>query len=211
MSEASQSNQRTSSLGSTLGARSTLGRFNQFHPRVKWFLLFNLVITPLIVFTVMQLVASHSPSITKSLIFTSGAKTITADKLVQSVASTGRSVFWLDRLSGDTYSHSSINDGVDVVTYVPQSANPAYLNTPDLVITTYRSLEIFNAQLRPLQGTKDNTVELFRQIEVAYNPAAPDHATVFFKNRPEIAVINYPANQAVSTLINDAQSLAPIK
>ena len=192
-------------------ARTVLGRLNQAHPGIKWFLFFNFIVAPVLVFAAMQIVAAHSPSVSKSLLISSGAKSVTADELVQSVVIKGKTVFWLDRLSGDTYSHSSIQEGVDVVTYVPQSSAAPYLSTPDLVITTYRNLGIFNSQLRPLEGTKDNTVELFGRVEVSYNPASTNHATVFFKNRPEVAVISYPANQAVSTLVNDAQSLTPIK
>jgi hypothetical protein len=173
------------------------------------FLLLNIVIWPILVYVGLQFSESHSPKVAKTLAV-SGAQSMNADQLIATVKSQGRPVFWLNRLSGDTYSENSAVSGVDIISYLPEGTK---LSTPgqlDLVIETYRDSNLFNIQLHPLSGTADTTVENVGGVTVTYNPASPDHSVVTFKDRPQIVAISYPGFQSVSTLVMDAQNLAPI-
>lgn len=171
------------------------------------FLLLNLLVWPILVFVGLQVSQAHTPK----ALAVSGARSLSADQLVTAVQSHGRPVFWLNRLSGDTYSENSSVNGVDTVSYLPEGTNVQSPKQLDLVIKTYRDSNVFNVQLHPLQGTADTTVESAGGITVVYNPAAPDHSVVTFKDRPQVVAITYPSFQSLSTLMMDAQNLALIK
>lgn len=173
------------------------------------FVLLNILIWPIVVYVGLQFSESHSPHVLKTLAV-SGAQSMTADQLIATVKSQGRPVFWLNRLSGDTYSENSAVSGVDVITYLPEGADLKAPGQLDLIIKTYRDANIFNVQLHPLSGTADTTVENVGGVTVIYNPASPDHSVVKFKDRPQVVAITYPGFQTVSTLVMDAQNLAPI-
>jgi hypothetical protein len=136
---------------------------------------------------------------------------MSADELTSIVRGQDRAIFWLGRLSGDTYSENSTVAGVDVITYLPENATPQTARQLDLVIKTYRNSAIFNVQLHPLSGTADTTVEDVGGVTVIYNPASPDHSVVTFKDRPQVVSLTYPAFQTISTLVMDAQNLDSIR
>ena len=175
------------------------------------FLLINILVWPLLTFIGLQVSQSHSPAVSKSLLKTSGAQAMTAEELTAIVQAQGRPIFWLGRLSGDTYSENSTVSGVDVITYFPENATPQSQSRLDFVIRTYGNSKIFNVQLHPLSGTADKTVENVGGITVIYNPASPDHSVITFKNRPQVIAMAYPEFQKISTLIADAQNLIPIQ
>jgi len=179
--------------------------------RFLGFLLLNILIWPVVVYVGLQISASHSPQIIQTMMKKSGAQSMTADQLIATVSAQNRPVFWLSRLSGDMYSDNTTVNGVDVISYLPHGANPAYLNQLDLVIKTYRDANVYNMQLHPLAGGSGTVVENVGNISVTYSPASPDHSIVTFKDRPQIVAIDYPSFQGLSTLVMDAQNLEPIK
>lgn len=174
------------------------------------FLLLNIVIWPILVYVGLQLSESHSPKVLKSLAV-SGARSMNADQLVTTTKALKRPVFWLNRLSGDTYTENSAVNGVDVITYLPEGTNLQAPGQLDLVIKTYQDSNVFDVQLHPLSGTADTTVENVGGVTVIYNPASPDHSIIKFKDRPQIVAISYPSFQTVSTLVMDAQNLEPVR
>lgn len=175
------------------------------------FVLANLLVWPIVAFIGFQVMDSHKPAVSKALLKTSGAQSMSADELTSIVRGQARPIFWLGRLSGDTYSENSTVSGVDVITYLPENATPQTASQLDLVIKTYRDSNIFIVQLHPLSGTADTTVENVGGVTVTYNPASPDHSVITFKNRPQIVSLTYPAFQTISTLVMDAQNLDSIK
>ena len=195
----------------SLVPRSRADRRQVARSRFLRFLLMNLLVWPTVMFIGFQIAQSHSPVVSKSLLKTSGAQAMSSGELIAIVKGQGRPVFWLNRLSGDTYSENSTVSGVDVITYLPENATAQSRSRFDLVIKTYRDSNIFNIQLRPLSGTADTTLEKVGGVTVTYNPASPDHSVVTFKNRPQVVSLAYPGFQTISTLIMDAQNLAPIE
>lgn len=175
------------------------------------FVVINMVVWPLVAFIGLQVAQSHTPAVSKSLLKTSGAQSMSADELTAVVRAQSRPIFWLGRLSGDTYAENSTVAGVDVITYLPENATPQTHGQLDLVVKTYRDSAIFNVQLHPLSGTADTTVEQVGGMSVTYNPASPDHSIVSFKDKAQVITLTYPSFQSTSTLIMDAQNLAPIK
>lgn len=188
-------------------------RTDRRHARNRFllFVLANIVIWPIVMYIGFQITQSHSPSVSKTLLATSGAKAMNAGSLIATVVSQGRPVFWLNRLSGDTYSENSATPGVDVISYLPENATPQFQSQLDLVIKTYKDSNVYNVQLRPLSGTADTTVENVGGVTVTYNPASPDHSVITFKSRPQVVAMTYPGFQSVSTLVMDAQNLEPIQ
>lgn len=183
----------------------------QARNRFLRFVLANLLIWPVIAFIGFQVMDSHKPEVSKTLLKTSGAQSMSADELTSIVREQERPIFWLGRLSGDTYSENSTVSGVDVITYLPENVTPQTARQLDLVIKTYRDSRIFNVQLHPLSGTADSTVENVGGVTVTYNPASPDHSVITFKNRPQVVAITYPSFQTISTLVMDAQNLDSIQ
>jgi hypothetical protein len=187
-------------------------RADRRHARNRFllFVLMNMLFWPLVAFIGFQITHSHTPAVSKSLLVTTGAQAMNADKLVATVVSHGRPVFWLNRISGDTYTENSETPGVDVITYLPENATSRFQNQSDLMIRTFKDTQVYNVQLRPLSATADATVENVGGVSVTYNPASPDHSVVKFNSRPQIVAITYPGFQTLSTLVMDAQNLAPI-
>ncbi len=175
------------------------------------FVLVNLLIWPIVAFIGFQVMDSHKPEVSEALLKTSGAQSMTADELISVVRGQERPIFWLGRLSGDTYAENSTVSGVDVISYLPEHATPQTARQLDLIIKTYRNSNIFNAHLRPLSGTPDTTVEIVGGVTVTYRPASPNHSVVTFKDRPQVVTLTYPAFQTVSTLVMDAQNLDSIQ
>lgn len=188
-------------------------RADRRHARNRFlrFILANLLVWPVIAFIGFQVVDSHKPAVSKALLKTSGAQSMSADELTSIVKGQDRPIFWLGRLSGDTYSENSTVSGVDVITYLPENATPQSARQLDLVIKTYRDSNVFNVQLHPLSGTADTTVENVGGVTVTYNPASPDHSVVTFKDRTQVVSLTYPAFQTISTLVMDAQNLDSIQ
>ena len=129
---------------------------------------------------------SHKPAVSKALLKTSGSQSMSADELISIVKGQDRPIFWLGRLSGDTYSENSTVSSVDVITYLPENATAHTTRQLDLVIKTSRNSTIFNVQLHPLSGTAETTVG---GGTVIYNPAF----------------------QRISTLVMDGQNLDSIR
>lgn len=179
--------------------------------RFLGFVLANTLFWPVVVFVGLQISASHSPQIVRDLMKTSGVQKMTADQLIATVTSQGRPVFWLNRLTGDMYSDNTSVNGIDVISYLPSNANPAHLNQLDLVVKTYKDLNVYNMQLHPLAGGSGTVVENVGNVSVTYSPASPDHSVITFKDRPQIVSIDYPAFRDVSTLVMDAQNLQLIQ
>jgi hypothetical protein len=175
------------------------------------FVLANLVVWPVIAFIGFQVMDSHKPAVSKALLKTSGAQSMSADELTSIVRAQERPIFWLGRLFGDTYAENSTVSGVDVITYLPENETPQSARQLDLVIKSYRDSKVFNVQLRPLSGTADTTVENVGGVTVTYNPASPDHSVVTFKDRPQVVALTYPGFQTISTLVMDAQNLDSIQ
>lgn len=195
-----------------MSSKNVNGENSRRNARFRYlrFLLLNILIWPILVYVGLQLSESHSPKVLKSLAV-SGAQSMNADQLVATTKALERPVFWLNRLSGDTYAENSSISGVDVITYLPEGTN---LQTPgplDLVVKTYRDANTYNVHLHRLSGAADTTVENVGGVSVIYNPASPDHSIIKFKDRPQIVTISYPSYQTVSTLVMDAQNLEPVQ
>ena len=174
------------------------------------FILMNILIWPIVAFIGYQVSHAHSPLVSKTLLVASGAQSMNADKLVATVIAQGRPVFWLNRLSGDTYSENSATPGVDVISYFPENSTPRSQDQLDLVIKTYRDSNVYDVQLRALTATADATIENAGGATVTYNPASPDHSVITFKSRPQVVAMTYSGLQSVSTLVRDAQNLERI-
>jgi hypothetical protein len=175
-----------------------------------WLLLIGAVLGSLLVFTGFQVADSHAPAASNQISVASGAQTMSATELIQYIKARKHSVYWLNLKQGDSYSDNSSINGIDKISYHPEGSTIADLNQFDVVIGTYRDISTYNAQPHPFLGADGRTFTLSNGATLTYNQLSSNLALVAFPDRPEIVVLNYPATQAVPTLINDAQNLVPI-
>jgi hypothetical protein len=173
-------------------------------------LLAGAVFGSVLVFAGVQVANSHPPATLAQSVVASEAQSMSAAELIQNVKAKNRTVYWLTAKQGDSYSASSSTGGVDQISYRLAGSDISNLNQFDVMIGTYQDYSTYDAQLHQLLGSNGRTLNLSKGITLTYNQASPVRAIVTFSDRPEIIEINYPASQAVPTLINDAQNLAPI-
>jgi len=173
-------------------------------------LLIGAIVGSLVVFTGLQVADSHAPATVSETAVSSGVQTMSAAELIQSIKAENRTVYWLKSKRGDSYTNSSSANGLDQVTYRTAGTNVSNLNHFDVIVGTYKDYSTYDAQLHPLLGANGRTTTLTSGATVTYNAASPNQAVVQFPNNPEVVVLDYPAAQAVPTIINDAENLVPI-
>lgn len=174
------------------------------------FLFIGAIVSSLVVFTGLQVAQSHAPATVNEVAVSSGVQTMSAAELIQSIKAEDRTVYWLNPRQGDSYTNSSSANGIDQVFYRQVGTNVSNLNRFDVNVDTYRDYTTYDAQPHPLLGANGRTTTLPSGATVTYDTASPHQAVVQFPNKPEVVVLNYPAVQAVPTLINDAENLVPI-
>lgn len=173
-------------------------------------LLIGAIVGSLVVFTGLQVADSHAPATVSKVAVSSGVQTMSAAELIQSIKAENRTVYWLGSKQEDSYTNSSSVNGLDQVTYRAVGANVSNLNQFDVIVGTYRDYSTYDATPHPLLGANGRTTTLTSGATITYNAASPNRAVVQFPNKAEVVVLNYPANQAVPTIINNAETLVPI-
>ena len=181
------------------------------HNRFLRFLIVNALIWPMLAFVGLRMSEANQGVHSKADLATSGAQALTVNQLIKVIGDQNRIVFWLKALSGDSYTENSTRQGVDVISYLPENTNPKLLDKWDLVIKTYRDKRAFDSTVHPYSGIRPTIVETLGAITVSYDATTPNRAVVSFRDRPQIVTIRYPDFQSRATLIQDAQSLEPIK
>lgn len=173
-------------------------------------LLMSAIVGSLVIFTGLQVADSHAPAALSETSVSSGVETMSAAELIQSIKAENRTVYWLNAKRGDSYANKSSANGIDQITYRPAGANISDLAQFDVIVGTYKDYATYDAQPHPLLGANGRTTTLTNGATVTYNSASPNQAVVQFADKSEVVVINYPAAQAVPTLINDAENLVPV-
>lgn len=177
---------------------------------LRWLLSMGAILGSLLVFVGLQVADSHAPVAINEVMVSSGVQTMSATELIQTVKAENRTVYWLSSKLGDSYSNSSLTDGVDQISYRPVGSNVSDLNQFDVMVGTYKDFSTYDAQPHPLLGANSRSIDLGGGTTLTYSTASPNRAIVAFASSPEIVVLNYPAVQPVPTLINDAQNLVTI-
>lgn len=173
-------------------------------------LLIGAIVGSIVVFTGLQVADSHLPATITEVAVSSGVQTMSAAELIQSIKAENRTVYWLGSKQEDSYTNSSSANGLNQITYRPVGASVSNLNQFDVIVGTYRDYSTYDATPHPLLGANGRTTTLTSGATLTYNAASPIQAVVQFPNKAEVVVLNYPANQAVPTLINDAENLVPV-
>lgn len=174
-------------------------------------LLVGAIVASLLVFTGLQVADSHAPATQNEVAVSSGVQSMSAAELIQAVKAENRAVYWISPKRGDTYTNSSSTDGIDQISYRQEGSNVSNLNQFDVTVSTYKDLSTYQTQPHQFFGANSRTVTLNSGVVVTYNATLPNQTIVIFPGRPEVVVLNYPAVQAVPTLLNDAQNLVPIR
>lgn len=173
--------------------------------------LITAIVGSMVVFTGLQVANSHVPAAVSQTTVATGVETMSAAELIQSVSKENRTVYWLDSKPGDTYTNKSSAQGIDQVIYRPEGADVTSLRQFDVSIATYGNYSLYDSQPHPLLGANERSNTVANGATVTYNVASTNQAVVQFPNKPEVVVLNYPADQAVPTILNDASRLIPIK
>lgn len=172
--------------------------------------LITAIVGSIVVFTGLQVADSHAPAAISATTVASGVQTMSAAELVQTINKENRTVYWLDSKPGDSYTNNSSDQGIDQIIYHPEGADITNLNQFDVIVETYADYALFDSQPHPLLGANERSTTLANGATVTYNVASPDQAVVQFINKAQVVVLNYPAAQAVPTIINDASRLIPV-
>lgn len=173
-------------------------------------LVIGAVLGSMVVFTGLQVAQSHAPATITEVAVSSGVQTMSAAELVQTIKAENRTVYWLNAKQGDSYTNTSSANGTDQIFYRPVGAQVSNLNQFDVNVSTYQDFATYDAQPHPLLGANGRAIALTNGATLTYNTASPNQAVVQFPNKPGVIVLNYPAFQAVPTMINDAENLVPI-
>lgn len=185
-------------------------RFRETHPRFIWFVLANIILSPLLVYVGFQILDSHPPTVLNALMISSGSQTISAADLVTLVKSEHKLAYWVNPVAGDSYSNNSTEEGVNSISYMPAGARPKDLSQVSLTIKTYRDMAIYNEQLQPLAGPNETVITTANGTHIEFDEGLPNRMIVSFPRKPEIIVVQYPTTQNVTTLMRDAANLRPI-
>ncbi len=170
-----------------------------------------ILLSPIAVYTGIQLGDSHPPQILKPLVTTSGVKTMSASELIASITNEKRTVYWLGPITGDKYSDNIAETGIDQISYIPENSVQSDSSQYDLRVTTYGNLQIYSAQTHPAVVGSEKSVTNTFGTKIQYDPALPNYTMIKFASKPEIVVIEYSAFQSESTLIDTAQTLTLVK
>lgn len=178
--------------------------------RLDKVILITAIVGSVVAFTGLQVADSHAPATFNEVTVASGVQSMSAAELIQSIKAENRTVYWLNAKQGDSYANHTSANGMDQITYRPAGANVSDLTQFDVIVGTYKNYSTYDAQPHPLLGANGRTTTLTSGATVTYNSASPNQAVVQFPDRPEVVVLNYPAMQAVPTIINDAGNLVRI-
>lgn len=168
------------------------------------------VLGVLLVFTGVQIASSHAPAVQNQVAVVTGVQTMSAAELIQNVKAQRHSVYWLNSRAGDSYSDNASTVGVDQIFYHPEGSDASLLNQFDVMIGTYQNQSVYDAQPHPFVSGESTSLNLSTGATLTYNQTSINRGIVTFPDKPEIVVLNYPAAQAVPTLISDAQALVLI-
>lgn len=111
---------------------------------------------------------------------------MSATELIQTVKAGNRTVYWLSSKLGDSYSNSSLTDGVDQISYRPVGSNVSDLNQFDVMVGTYKDFSTYDDQPHPLLGANSRSIDLGCGTTLTYSTASPNRAIVAFASSPEI-------------------------
>lgn len=178
--------------------------------RLGWPLFLGAILGSLLVFVGLQVADSHAPAAINEASVTSGVQTMSAAELIQTVEERNQTVFWLGPKLRNSYSNTSLVDGVNQISYRAVGSNTSDLNRFEVMVSTYRDFSTYDSHPHPLIGANGRNIDLGDGTSLTYNTDSPYWAFVTFSVRPEIVVLTYPAVQPVPTLINDAQNLVTI-
>lgn len=173
-------------------------------------LLISAIIGSIVIFTGLQVADSHAPAALGETSVSSGVESMSAAELIQTIKAENRTVYWLNAKRGDSYANKSSANGIDQITYRPAGANISDLAQFDVIVGTYKDYATYDSQPHPFLGANGRTTTLTSGATVTYNSASPNQAVVQFADKSEVVVLNYPAMQAVPTIINDAGNLVPV-
>lgn len=177
--------------------------------RFLWFLLSGAILVPILIFTAWLVVgSSFIPVAQYPVLAESGKQTMSTAQLIDSIKAEKLSVYWLNVKQGFSYSEASSTAGVEEIAYYPVGSTISNVNQFEVKVATYRDLALYNSQPHPLLGANGRTITLNNGATLSYDQMSPNQSLVAFPDKVQVVVIYYPANQALTTLIDDANNLA---
>lgn len=189
---------------------SAISRFRERHQSFILFLLANILLAPLLAYAGLQIVASHPPIVSNTIMMSSGVKSMTSTDLVSFARLEHVDAYWLSSVPGDKYTINNAQGGINSITYIPAGVDQSTSSQATMSIMTYSNSALYSSQLKPLSNANATGTVTQNGVIVQYDSSAPNHMVVTFSNHPEIVVVDYPTTQTPASFIHDAESLTRI-
>jgi hypothetical protein len=192
--------------------RPLLSRYERSHRHFFWYAVLDAAVSVALVVGGFQVAhAGSSWKVSVTTLQLSGVRALSADQVINLAHGRQLEVFWLGRISGAAYSFEVKPGEGSTLTYLRNlHRRMQEYNHAKLIIQNYDSYETFNANLHPILGADpDGNVES-PNFTLRYDSSMMKTATIIYKHSPQVVVIHYPVSHSISSMTNDAESLALI-
>jgi hypothetical protein len=185
-------------------------KYSREHPRFKWLILLDAIITSLLIFGGVSY-ASQSSSLLRSMhLFNSGAKVISLADMTDHMKVAHTSAYWMGPISGVKYTYVDNSDSRITITYWPLNSNTDVVTERKFTVETFSDMAVYSRNLHPLEDPNSTKIVAPNGMTVQFNQASLDHEIVTFRDHPEVVVIDYPVWQLETVLMNNAEALKPV-
>ena len=185
-------------------------RYNKSHPRFKWYLGIDALVSVLAVTGALVFVTSSSNPTRGVLIQSSGAQALSSNQLISLVKDQKFVAYWLGPISGSKYTLVASNGGGVTISYLDAGLGISNPNQHNLVIQTVSGRNDLNALISPIgqiDTARDSTVT---GNTFSYNKYKLDHMNVLVRDAKRAVLVFYPSTRSAFTMQIDAEALQRI-
>jgi len=185
-------------------------KYNHAHPRFKWYLLMDAVLTSLLIYGGVVF-ASQPASILRSVhLMKVGAASLSLTQMTDHFKDGNKTAYWLGPMSSTKYTHVDNSNSRIAITYWPLNSNTDVMAQSKFTIETFMDPLAYATSLHPLADPNSAKIVTANGTTVEFNQASLNYEKVTFKNEPEIVIIDYPTWQLETTLMNNAEALKKV-
>ncbi|HEX7405815.1 MAG TPA: hypothetical protein VF307_07825 [Candidatus Nanopelagicaceae bacterium] len=182
-------------------------KYNHEHPRYKWYLLMDAVLTSLLMYGGVAF-ASQPTSILRSVqLMKVGAVSMSLTEMTDHFKDGNKTAYWLGPMSSTKYTYVDNSTSRIAMTYWPLNSNTDLMDQSKFTIETFMDPVAYATSLYPLADPNSAKIVTANGTTVEFNQASLNYEIVTFKDKAEVVVINYPTWQLETTLMNNAEAL----
>lgn len=177
------------------------------HPRAKWLIGLDAILTVSIVFAGYSFASESSKSSTMKELISIGAVAMRPSEFVDHVRVQGGREFWLGEIPGFDIAADDSKDDMRTVSYVESGSDSHDLGRPKITVVTYRS-SIDASGIHQFGTWSDPTSFVTSSgLIIEYDKSAMTEQKVSFYGTYNVVSIIYSKAQNLQTFINNAGAL----